>query len=96
MIDPYMQANVLLHDMWMTWVANALFTVLTVMNWDYFFGKTAKYFNIASDAVVEQAAIASLVFAILSSISFTVYCYIAKEDYETSQDSIISELPLDM
>ena len=53
MIDPYMPATVLLNDMWMTWVANALFAVLTIMNWDYFFGKTAKYFNITSEPVVE-------------------------------------------
>ena len=49
MLDPYVQLDILLHDQWMTWVVNSLFAIMTIMNWDYLFGKTARYFEVISE-----------------------------------------------
>ena len=94
MLDPYLQVEILLHDQWTTWVANCLFAVMTIMNWDYLFGKTARYFSIESEEQVQQAAQASLVFSILSATAFTAYCYVAKEDYERSEGYITDAVPV--
>ena len=94
MADPYVQAEILLHDLWMTWVVNVLFTVLTIMNYDYIFGATASYFHIVSGKGVEMSTQASVVFSVFSSVAFTAYCYVAKEDYELSRESITSAVPV--
>ena len=82
--------------MWLPWVLESIYAILAVMNYDYLFGKTAKYFNIESSKSVQRSTTANLVFSCFSSIAFTAYCYIAKKDYETSHNAISDVIPLDI
>lgn len=82
--------------MWITWVANAMFTVIIMMNYDYLFGATARYFDIQSSKGVKDSALSSLSFSIFSSISFTAYCYLAKYDYQKNHDYIFEYDPIEI
>ena len=96
MIDSYAQAAILTEDMWLPWVIESIFAILTVMNYDYLYGSTAKYFDIQSTQSVKRSTTASLVFSIFSGVAFAAYCYIAKKDYTDSLDSITSAVPIDI
>ena len=66
------------------------------MNYDYLFGTTAKYFGIESTQSVKRSTTAALVFSCFSGVAFAAYCYVAKKDYETSENSITDAVPIDI
>ena len=96
MFDSYAQERILTQDMWLPWVIECIFFLLSVMNYDYLYGSTAKYFDIQSTQSVKRSTTAALVFSCFSGVAFAAYCYIAKKDYEDSENNITDAVPIDI
>ena len=96
MFDSYAQERILTNDMWLPWVVEFIFALITIINYDYLYGTTAKYFNIQSSQSVKRSTTAALVFSCFSGVAFATYCYIAKYDYEKSRESITDAVPIDI